>query len=91
MDSFLYNNLGAGNADKPTVGSNASSSKMSSFFARLNYTYKDRYLVTASLRADGSSNFADGERWGYFPSVALGWRFSEENFYGEFEGCYFKC
>ncbi|WP_455626820.1 TonB-dependent receptor [Parabacteroides johnsonii] len=80
MDSFLYNNLSAGNADKPTVGSNASSSKMSSFFARLNYTYKDRYLVTASLRADGSSNFADGERWGYFPSVALGWRFSEENF-----------
>lgn len=83
MDAFLYNNLGAGNADKPTVGSNASSSKMSSFFGRINYTYKDKYLLTASLRADGSSNFAQGERWGYFPSVALGWRFSEENFMEE--------
>lgn len=80
MDAFLYNNLGAGNAEKPSVSSWASNSKMASFFARVNYTYKDRYLVTASLRADGSSNFANGERWGYFPSVALGWRFSEEGF-----------
>lgn len=80
MDSFLYNNLGAGNADKPSVGSFSNVSKVSSFFARLNYTWKDRYLLTASLRADGSSNFAEGNRWGYFPSVALGWRFSEENF-----------
>ncbi len=80
MDAFLYNNLGAGNAEKPSVGSWASNSKMASFFARVNYTYLDRYLATVSLRADGSSNFADGERWGYFPSVALGWRFSEEGF-----------
>ena len=80
LDSFLYNNLGAGNADKPTVGSFSNVSKVSSFFARVNYSYKDRYLVAASLRADGSSNFAEGNRWGYFPSVSLGWRFSEENF-----------
>jgi TonB-linked SusC/RagA family outer membrane protein len=53
---------------------------MASFFGRLNYTFKDRYLLTATLRADGSSNFASGERWGFFPSVAAGWRFTEEEF-----------
>ena len=58
LDSFLYNNLGAGNAEKPTVGSFSNVSKVSSFFARVNYSYKDRYLLAASLRADGSSNFA---------------------------------
>lgn len=79
-DGFLYNNLGAGNASRPSVGSSATKSRMSSFFARLNYTYKDRYLLTATLRADGSSNFAPGNRWGYFPSVAAGWRFMEEEF-----------
>lgn len=80
IDSFLYNNLGAGNAKKPSVGSSASKDRMASFFGRVNYSYKDRYLLTATLRADGSSNFAKGNRWGYFPSVALGWRFTEENF-----------
>ena len=53
---------------------------MNSYFLRFAYTYKDRYLVTATLRADGASNFAKNNRWGYFPSVALGWRFTEENF-----------
>ena len=79
-DGFLYNNLGAGNAKRPTVGSSATKSRMASFFGRLNYTFKDRYLLTATLRADGSSNFASGERWGFFPSVAAGWRFTEEEF-----------
>lgn len=79
-DGFLYNNLGAGNAPKPTVGSSATISRMASFFGRINYSYKDRYLLTATIRADGSSNFADGHRWGIFPSVALGWRFTEEEF-----------
>lgn len=53
---------------------------MASFFGRVNYSYKDRYLLTATLRADGASNFAENNRWGYFPSVALGWRFTEEEF-----------
>lgn len=51
-----------------------------SFFGRINYNYRDRYLVTAIIRADGSSNFARGHRWGYFPSVSAGWTISEENF-----------
>lgn len=80
IDGFLYNNLGAGNAKKPSVGSSASKSRMASFFGRVNYSFKDRYLLTATLRADGSSNFSKNHRWGYFPSVAAGWRFLEEDF-----------
>ncbi|MBO5616032.1 MAG: SusC/RagA family TonB-linked outer membrane protein, partial [Prevotella sp.] len=51
-----------------------------SFFARVNYNFKDRYLVSATLRADGSSKFSDGHRWGYFPSAAVAWRISDEPF-----------
>lgn len=79
-DGFLYNNLEAGNAKRPSVKSSASKSRMASFFGRVNYSFRDRYLLTATLRADGSSNFAEGNRWGYFPSVATGWRFLEEEF-----------
>lgn len=79
-DGFLFNNLGAGNAKRPTVGSSATKSRMASFFGRVNYSFKDRYLLTATIRTDGSSNFAEGNRWGVFPSVAAGWRFLEEDF-----------
>ena len=51
---------------------------MSSYFGRLNYTINDRYLMTFTMRADGSSRFTDGNRWGYFPSLALAWRVVEE-------------
>ena len=51
-----------------------------SYFGRLNYTYADKYLLTYTMRWDGSSRFADGSRWGTFPSVALGWKIKEENF-----------
>lgn len=85
IDGFLYNNLGAGSFEKPTVGSSASKSEMASFFGRVNYSYLGRYLMTATLRADGASNFAKNHRWGYFPSVALGWRFTEENFMKDFK------
>lgn len=83
-DGFLYNNLGAGGAPKPGVSSSASKSEMASFFGRANYSFKDRYMLTATLRADGASNFAKNNRWGYFPSVALGWRFTEESFMQSF-------
>ena len=55
-------------------------SRMLSFFGRVNYTFADRYLVSASIRADGSSVLAEGKKWGYFPSVSAGWRISEESF-----------
>ena len=79
-DSFGYNNLWAGASVKPTVGSSKSSREMASFFGRLNYNYDERYLITATMRADGSSVFAANNRWGYFPSVAFAWRFTEEKF-----------
>lgn len=50
-----------------------------SFFGRVNYSYKGRYLATATFRADGSSNFAPENHWGYFPAAALGWRISDES------------
>jgi TonB-linked SusC/RagA family outer membrane protein len=53
---------------------------MASFFGRVNYTLLDRYLLTATMRADGSSKFAPGNQWGYFPSVAAAWRLSDEAF-----------
>ena len=52
-----------------------------SYLARGSYAYKDRYLVTATLRADGSSKFAPSHRWGIFPAVGLGWVFSDEPFF----------
>lgn len=51
-----------------------------SYFGRLNYTLLDRYLFTFTMRWDGSSRFADGNRWGTFPSLALAWKMKEENF-----------
>ena len=52
--------------------------KLFSFFGRLNYDYKDKYLLSATMRADGSSKFAKGNEWGYFPSAAVAWRLSGE-------------
>ncbi len=72
-------NQGAGDA-QPQANKIGAKDNMMSFFGRINYTYDDRYLLTATFRADGSSKFAAGNRWGYFPAVALGWRMSEENF-----------
>lgn len=55
-------------------------SRLLSFFGRANYSYQSKYLATFTLRADGSSKFREGNRWGYFPSGALAWTFSRENF-----------
>jgi TonB-linked SusC/RagA family outer membrane protein len=80
LDAFLYNNLGLGASAVPFVGSNADKSALGSYFARLNYSYLGRYLLTATVRADGASNFNPDYRWGYFPSASVGWRFSDEAF-----------
>ncbi|MBP1677235.1 MAG: TonB-dependent receptor SusC [Bacteroidetes bacterium] len=60
--------------------SNAYTTKLQSFFGRLNYSLYDKYLLTATLRADGSSKFGANNRYGIFPSFAAGWRISEEQF-----------
>ena len=54
---------------------------LQSVFGRANYSFKDRYLLTATFRADGSSRFAPSHRWGYFPAFSLGWRVSDEPFF----------
>jgi TonB-linked SusC/RagA family outer membrane protein len=54
--------------------------RLLSYFGRVNYSFMNRYLLTATFRADGSSRFAPTHRWGYFPAAAIGWRISEENF-----------
>ena len=84
IDGFLYNNLGAGSGAKPYVGSSAKKSAMGSYFGRLNYSYLGKYLLTATVRADGQSDFDPDYRWGYFPSVSAAWRFSDEEFMKSF-------
>lgn len=64
----------------PSVTYISSDDRLSSYFGRANYEYLGKYLATATIRADGSSKFAEGNRWGYFPSLALGWKISEEDF-----------
>ncbi|GGG99582.1 SusC/RagA family TonB-linked outer membrane protein [Parapedobacter pyrenivorans] len=65
----------------PTIGgSHDLENNFASFFGRINYNYKETYMATVILRADGSSNFARGHRWGYFPSVSAGWNVSNEAF-----------
>ncbi len=63
-----------------TENYNLPEDKLLSFFGRVNYDYKNRYLLTATYRADGSSKFLGKNRWGYFPSVAAAWKISEESF-----------
>lgn len=58
----------------------ATHNSLVSYFGRVNYTLLDRYMLTATFRADGSSRFAKGHKWGYFPSVALAWRINDEKF-----------
>ena len=65
---------GHGGYDNPTQGS------IASFFARANWNYDEKYMATAIIRADGSSNFARGKRWGYFPSFSAGWVITNEKF-----------
>jgi iron complex outermembrane receptor protein len=80
-DSFLYNNLGAGQDFRANdVSSFKGQSKLISFFGRANYNYLNKYLVTASIRRDGSSRFGANNKWGLFPSASVAWKISEESF-----------
>ncbi|HYW33845.1 MAG TPA: TonB-dependent receptor [Balneolaceae bacterium] len=73
--------LNAGQTQGQTNTNTSHSSGKLSYFIRTNYSYKNRYLVTATFRADGSSRFGPENRFGYFPSLALGWRLSQEPFF----------
>lgn len=83
-DAFDYNNLGTG-ITSVAPRSNASEWSLASYLGRINYVFDDRYLFTFTLRADGSSRFGAGNKWGYFPSAAVGWNLSNEKFFQQFK------
>jgi TonB-linked SusC/RagA family outer membrane protein len=78
-DDNVLVNLGSA-AVRSRIGSSYSASALVSAFARLQYKFNNRYLLTATYRADGSSRFGSNSRWGYFPSGGVGWILTEENF-----------
>jgi TonB-linked SusC/RagA family outer membrane protein len=82
--AFPTENLGWNSLQLGTIATfpttYAEDDKLISFFTRVNYSYKDKYLLTTSLRADGSSKFGSSNLWGYFPSAALAWRIIQEKF-----------
>jgi tonB-linked outer membrane protein, susC/ragA family len=78
---FGYKNLGAGyKKDQRGLGTSWSEQTLLSYIARVNYGYANRYLLTATARYDGSSKFAEGHRWGVFPSFSGAWNITEEEF-----------
>ncbi|MBK0378712.1 SusC/RagA family TonB-linked outer membrane protein [Mucilaginibacter sp. SD-g] len=88
FDAYLWNNLGSGlyngggaGQGQSAVGSTQNSSTLIAFFGRLNYDFDSRYILTASLRHEGSSKFGANNKWGDFPAVSGAWRISEENFF----------
>ena len=82
--SFEHAYIANANVVDPSLtsigGSPEAQGALSSFFGRVNYNYDETYLLSLVLRADGSSNFARGHRWGYFPSISAGWVISNEKF-----------
>lgn len=82
---FPIPNFGLDQIDNATVRDKSAGrgapNTLLSYFGRVNYTYDDRYLVTGTLRYDGSSKFGPNKKWGLFPSAAVAWRLSQENFW----------
>jgi len=83
-NSVGYSNLGAGSVTL-TPTSSFTESEIQSQFGRVNYDYDDKYLLTATVRRDGASNFSKNEKYAIFPSAALGWKISNESFLQDVE------
>ncbi len=79
-------NLGTNYIDNSRPPSFEGEDRLLSFFGRANYGFDNRYLLSFSLRADGSSKFADGNKWGYFPAASVAWRVSNERFFDKWTG-----
>jgi TonB-linked SusC/RagA family outer membrane protein len=77
-ESFMWDNIGLGTPGTPSSGNSKAS--LFSLISRVNYGYKDKYLLSAALRRDGSSKFVGANKYSYFPSVSVGWVASEESF-----------
>lgn len=84
-DVLKTNNLSLGDPLLYNLSNSRSSNQLLSYLGRVNYVYKNKYLVTASIRADGSSRFGVNNRFGYFPSIAAGWKINEEEFFSGIE------
>lgn len=88
-DDFSYNNMGAGLALKrgqAPENSIQSENKLVGYFLRLNYNYKEKYLLMASIRHEGSSKFGKNYKWGNFPAISVGWNAIREDFLQNFKG-----
>lgn len=81
MTSDTYNKYNVAGDVQSTIVTKPQEHCLQSYYGRLNYTLLDRYMLTATLRADGSSRFADGHKWGTFPSVALAYNIAREGFF----------
>ena len=79
-DFYKYHNIGIGTASRPAPSSGDYSNELNSYFGRVNYTYKNKYMFTATGRIDGSSRFGANSKYGFFPSGSVAWRASEEDF-----------
>lgn len=78
--AYLNNTDGLTSGVTSISGSPHPQGALASFFGRVNYDFQEKYMLTLVLRADGSSNFAKGNQWGYFPSISAGWVLTEEDF-----------
>ncbi len=78
--AYLDNSQGVKAGQTTVGGSPWDQGRLASFFGRINYDWNETYMASVVMRADGSSNFARGNRWGYFPSVSAGWVITNENF-----------
>ncbi|MEO1010278.1 MAG: TonB-dependent receptor [Bacteroidota bacterium] len=79
-DEIGTNNLALGDTNNDDLRSRKEENSLLSYLGRVNYSFDNKYLITASIRADGSSRFGENNKFGYFPSFALGWKLSEESF-----------
>ena len=80
-DILGYKGMGlASDRERNTINSDYVTNTLASIIARINYSYDGKYLLTATVRRDGSSRFGDGNKWGTFPSLSLGWNMREESF-----------
>ncbi|MFA5819195.1 MAG: TonB-dependent receptor [Bacteroidales bacterium] len=79
-DFYKWHNLSVGTAPRPNPTSSDGQNSLNSYFARANYSYKGKYLMTVTGRVDGSSKFGANSKYGFFPSGSLAWRISEEEF-----------
>jgi len=88
-NSYKYFSLGDGKTDKSlmNISSGSGSNTLASAFLRVNYNYNEKYLLSASVRAEGSSRFGDNHKWGWFPAASVGWRIKGEDFMRDQDWC----